>query len=65
MVTITYHGHACFTLEADARSVIIDPFLTGNPSADITFDRLPSVDAALLLHGHGDHLGDAVPIAQS
>jgi L-ascorbate metabolism protein UlaG (beta-lactamase superfamily) len=64
MVTITFHGHACFTLEADGRRVVIDPFLTGNPVADISADRLPKVDAVLLSHGHGDHLGDAVPIAQ-
>jgi L-ascorbate metabolism protein UlaG (beta-lactamase superfamily) len=64
MVTITFHGHACFTLEADGRRVVIDPFLTGNPAADISADRLPKVDAVLLSHGHGDHLGDAVPIAQ-
>ena len=64
MLTITFHGHACFTLEADGRRVIIDPFLTGNPAADVPFDRLPKVDAVLLSHGHGDHLGDAVPIAR-
>ncbi len=64
MVTITFHGHTCFTLEADGRRVVVDPFLTGNPAADISADRLPKVDAVLLSHGHGDHLGDAVPIAQ-
>ncbi len=36
MVTITFHGHACFTLEADGRRVVVDPFLTGNPAADIS-----------------------------
>jgi len=64
MLTLTFHGHACFTLEADARRVIIDPFLTGNPATDIPLGRLPKIDAVLLSHGHGDHLGDALPIAQ-
>src|SRR5213080_3511434 len=64
MVTITFHGHACFSLEADGRRVVVDPFLTGNPAADIPVDRLPKVDAVLLSHGHGDHLGDAIPIAK-
>ena len=64
MLTLTFHGHACFTLEADARRVIIDPFLTGNPATDIPLTRLPKIDAVLLSHGHGDHLGDALPIAQ-
>ena len=64
MVKITFHGHACFVLEADGRRVIIDPFITGNPATDVSLDRLPKVDAVLLSHGHGDHLGDAVPIAR-
>ncbi len=64
MLTITFHGHACFVLEADGRRVILDPFLTGNPAADIALDRLPKIDAVLLSHGHGDHLGDAIPIAR-
>jgi L-ascorbate metabolism protein UlaG (beta-lactamase superfamily) len=64
MLTITFHGHACFVLEADGRRVILDPFLAGNPAADIALDDLPKVDAVLLSHGHGDHLGDAIPIAR-
>ena len=64
MLKVTFHGHACFSLEADSRRVVIDPFLTGNPAADIPVARLPRVDAVLLSHGHGDHLGDAIPIAQ-
>ena len=64
MLKITFHGHACFVLEADGRRVIIDPFITGNPATDVSLDRLPKVDAVLLSHGHSDHLGDAVPIAQ-
>src|SRR2546430_16956328 len=63
MLTITFHGHACFTLEGDGHRLVLDPFLTGNPAADISVDRLAKVDAVLLSHGHGDHLGDAIPIA--
>ncbi|HVH69367.1 MAG TPA: metal-dependent hydrolase [Gemmatimonadales bacterium] len=64
MLTLTFHGHACFVLEAHGRRVIIDPFLTGNPAADIPLGRLAKVDAVLLSHGHGDHLGDAIPLAK-
>ena len=48
MLTLTFHGHACFILEADGRRVIIDPFLTGNPATDIPLARLPKIDAVLL-----------------
>jgi L-ascorbate metabolism protein UlaG (beta-lactamase superfamily) len=63
-VKATFHGHACFVLEQDGKRVIIDPFLTGNPAADIGPDQLPRLDAILLSHGHGDHLGDAVSLAR-
>jgi L-ascorbate metabolism protein UlaG (beta-lactamase superfamily) len=64
VLTLTFHGHACFVLEADGHRLIIDPFLTGNPAADIPLDRLAKVDAVVLSHGHGDHLGDAIPISR-
>lgn len=64
MLTLTFHGHACFTAEGDGKRVIFDPFLTGNPQADIPADRLPKLDAILLSHGHSDHIADAIPLAQ-
>ena len=42
---------------------MIDPFLTGNPKAAIAADDV-SATAILLTHGHGDHVGDTVPIAK-
>jgi L-ascorbate metabolism protein UlaG (beta-lactamase superfamily) len=49
-VKATFHGHACFVVERDGKRVIIDPFLTGNPAADIGPDQLPRLDAILLSH---------------
>ena len=65
-VTITFFGHSAFALEADGTRVLIDPFLTGNPLAEQAGIRADdqAADAIVLTHGHGDHLGDTVPIAK-
>jgi len=62
-VKITYHGHDCFTIRTDTANLLIDPFLTGNELADVSADQV-GADYILVSHAHGDHLGDAVPIAK-
>ncbi len=63
MVKLTFLGHACWLIEGSSGKVIIDPFLTGNPQAAAKPEDIV-VDAVLVTHGHGDHLGDAVDIAR-
>ncbi|MEJ2699703.1 MAG: metal-dependent hydrolase [Desulfuromonadales bacterium] len=63
MLKVTWLGHACFTLDDGNSRIVIDPFLTGNPVATVAPGDL-EVDAVLVTHGHGDHLGDAVDISR-
>src|ERR1700753_424393 len=60
---VRFLGHACFALSDGDTTVLIDPFLTGNPKAAASADE---VDATTLLlsHGHADHVGDTVAIGQ-
>ena len=63
VVELTYHSHACFSITADGTHLLIDPFLTGNPLADVGADEV-AADYILVSHGHGDHVGDTVAIAK-
>ena len=63
MIKIQYLGHAAFALDFDGIKVLIDPYLSGNPVAPIKPEEAQA-DFILVTHGHGDHLGDTIAIAQ-
>jgi L-ascorbate metabolism protein UlaG (beta-lactamase superfamily) len=60
---VTWLGHGALQIVTGGKRVLIDPFLTGQPTAPCKADSLMA-DFILLSHGHGDHLGDTVSIAQ-
>jgi len=62
-VNIRFLGHACFELSDGKETVLVDPFLTGNPKAASSADDVAAT-TILLTHGHGDHIGDTVAIAK-
>lgn len=63
---ITWLGHSAFRLDTSKASILIDPFLTGNPGfAGIDAkDTASGITHILLTHGHGDHVGDTVRLAK-
>ncbi|PKG22291.1 metal-dependent hydrolase [Niallia nealsonii] len=61
---ITYHGQSTIQISTTSKSLIIDPFISGNDAATITAEDI-KVDAVLLTHAHMDHILDAAPIAKA
>lgn len=61
---ITWLGHSAFRIELKGSVVLIDPFFSGNPSFKGTVEEAAAgVTHIVLTHGHGDHLGDTIPLA--
>lgn len=60
---VSYHGHSVVKIETGGKTVLIDPFLTGNGLTDLKASEV-TVDAILLTHAHNDHVGDTVELAK-
>ena len=64
-LAITWLGHATFLLRTPGgKRVLIDPWLTGNPSCPDSLKKPGKVDLILVSHGHFDHIDDLVNVAR-
>ncbi|KPB05413.1 metal-dependent hydrolase [Bacillus sp. CHD6a] len=59
---VSYHGHSVVKVEANGKTILFDPFITGNGLTDLTAEDI-KVDVILLTHGHNDHVGDTIDLA--
>lgn len=64
MLKLTYLSHSSFLLDDGMNKLVIDPFISGNPTCPVKIDDVKA-DFVVLTHAHGDHLGDAFSIAKS
>lgn len=59
----TWLGHATWQIETLSGTILLDPFLDENPSAQVKAADV-AADYILISHGHFDHISDAVSIAK-
>lgn len=64
MVKITYIGHSAFEINSGSHNIVIDPFITHNPSAKIKASDIKA-SHIILSHSHDDHFGDTMDIAKN
>lgn len=61
---ITYLGHASLSINVNGKTLIVDPFISGNELAkEIDLNTLKA-DYILLTHAHQDHVLDVESIAE-
>ena len=64
MVSLKWLGHAAWLIKFKEATVLIDPFLSGNPNAAAKQEDMKGIDFILVTHTHSDHVGDAFTIAK-
>lgn len=58
-------GHSAFKFISQNGSIVfVDPFLKDNPSTPDEHKEVKDADYILLTHGHEDHVGDTLEIAE-
>ena len=62
---IKYLGHAAFYIESGDFKALIDPFLRGNPQTRSRPGDFKELSHIFVTHGHSDHLGDTLEIAEN
>lgn len=60
---LTFIGHASLGLVTDGYKILVDPYIKNNPVAVVDADSIEA-DYILITHGHGDHIGDTIEIAE-
>ncbi len=65
-LAITWLGHSTFKIVSPGgKTLLIDPWVDGNPACPDKAKKLESLDLMLITHAHFDHVGDAVNLAKA
>lgn len=64
-ITVRWLGHSAFSLkDASGKTVLVDPWLEGNPTAAEKASTVGKADFILVTHDHFDHVTDVPAIAR-
>jgi L-ascorbate metabolism protein UlaG (beta-lactamase superfamily) len=63
MAKLTYYSHSAWRIDTGGHVILIDPFLNDNPTSPVKASDV-TADFIIITHAHGDHIGDAIPIAK-
>lgn len=62
----TWLGHATFVFHTPAgKRIVLDPWLSTNPSTPESARKIDQADLMLVTHGHGDHTTDVLSVARA
>ena len=62
---VTWFGHGTFQLRTPGgKTVLLDAWVQNNPACPDNLKQIGKLDTILITHGHGDHIGDAITVAQ-
>lgn len=62
-ISLQWLGHGGWRIQTGSHRILLDPFVTGNPSATMRAEDLEA-DYILVSHGHEDHIADVPEVAR-